>query len=414
MPQTNQNRFAVCLSLGLVVAGGVTLVAGCGGGGGTNPVSTPTPLVLATPTPTPTPSTTPTPGATPTPTPSAVPAVPLRAVINWPARSRDLNAPSSALSCVISTTTGDAFTGGPIRFAPIARTGGAAAYTQTLSVPGTIRVGATTFNIRFYANADGTGAVVGETTVNATVAADGTGLPTIAASTKIATVNVTPNLTVSYGTTAQIGFTAFDASGTALAITPGSAFFAPATGTSTALTISGDGVASSVPIGNALTVVPPSGPLDNVNVTATVDGVASSPQAVKVVVGAGALTTTASGLKYRDVVVGAGNPAASGQTATINYYGYLDTKDIGGGLSDSGSYSLFDSSFLAGRSPLQFRLGTGAVVAGFDEGTTGMRPGGIRIIVIPPGLAYGANPPQGSSIPANSALIFIIQLNSAQ
>jgi FKBP-type peptidyl-prolyl cis-trans isomerase 2 len=62
--------------------------------------------------------------------------------------------------------------------------------------------------------------------------------------------------------------------------------------------------------------------------------------------------------------------------------------------------------------PYEFRLGAGEVVAGFDEGVTGMRVGGKRQVVIPPALGYG--PQANGPIPANSVLVFTIDLVSAR
>ena len=70
----------------------------------------------------------------------------------------------------------------------------------------------------------------------------------------------------------------------------------------------------------------------------------------------------------------------------------------------------FDSS--AGRAPLGFVLGAGAVIPGWDRGVIGMRVGGLRRLVIPPDLAYG-NQSVGP-IPPNSTLVFEVELVSVQ
>jgi FKBP-type peptidyl-prolyl cis-trans isomerase FkpA len=102
-------------------------------------------------------------------------------------------------------------------------------------------------------------------------------------------------------------------------------------------------------------------------------------------------------LVVEDVTVGTGATAAAGDLVTLHYVGtFLDGR-------------VFDSS-VSRNSPFTFRLGTGAVIAGFDQGVTGMRVGGKRRLTIPPNLAYGA---QGQgSIPPNATLRFEIDLLS--
>jgi peptidylprolyl isomerase len=105
-----------------------------------------------------------------------------------------------------------------------------------------------------------------------------------------------------------------------------------------------------------------------------------------------AMTRTGTGLYIRDVAVGTGALATTSSTVTVTYAGHLPT----GRRFDSGTR--------------QFPL-TG-VVAGFREGIAGMRVGGERKLVLPPALGYGATPPQGSGIPANSVLVFDVKLVS--
>ncbi len=105
--------------------------------------------------------------------------------------------------------------------------------------------------------------------------------------------------------------------------------------------------------------------------------------------------TTASGLKYEDLKVGDGATAKSGDTATVNYTGWL---------ADG---TKFDSSIDRGQT-FDFKIGAGNVIKGWDEGVVGMKVNGIRLLVIPPDLAYGASG-QGP-IPANATLTFEVQL----
>jgi peptidylprolyl isomerase len=107
------------------------------------------------------------------------------------------------------------------------------------------------------------------------------------------------------------------------------------------------------------------------------------------------LTTTASGLKYRDLVAGTGASPAPTDYVTINYTGTLDNGTI------------FDASRQHG-GPIEFPLDQ--VIPGFTEGVGSMKVGGTRKIVIPPNLAYGSR--ANGPIPANSTLTFIVELIS--
>lgn len=100
--------------------------------------------------------------------------------------------------------------------------------------------------------------------------------------------------------------------------------------------------------------------------------------------------TSASGLIYEDLRVGDGATAKVGDTVTVNYTGWL---------SDG---TQFDSS------TFDFTIGAGNVIAGWDEGVTGMLVNGIRLLVIPPSLGYGSA--ANGQIPANSTLTFEVQL----
>lgn len=107
------------------------------------------------------------------------------------------------------------------------------------------------------------------------------------------------------------------------------------------------------------------------------------------------MTRTVSGLYYQDLLVGNGAVAASGQVVRVNYIGWL---------ADG---SMFDQS-QDGR-PLTVQLGQGRLIQGWEEGLIGMRAGGRRLLVIPPGLAYGDQSP-APSVPVNATLIFDVQL----
>lgn len=101
---------------------------------------------------------------------------------------------------------------------------------------------------------------------------------------------------------------------------------------------------------------------------------------------------------------GTGAVAMVGQRLVVDYYGYLyDT------TAADNRGQLFDTSLRAGASPFQFVLGAGQVIRGWDQGIPGMQVGGIRRLIIPPELGYGATGNQ--SIPPNATLIFEVRLN---
>jgi FKBP-type peptidyl-prolyl cis-trans isomerase len=110
--------------------------------------------------------------------------------------------------------------------------------------------------------------------------------------------------------------------------------------------------------------------------------------------------TTASGLQYQDDVFGTGTEAFPGSSVTVHYTGWL---------TDG---TKFDSSVDRG-TPYTFVLGTGSVIAGWDEGVAGMKVGGVRILTIPSDLAYGPGG-SGGTIPPNATLIFRVELLDVQ
>jgi peptidylprolyl isomerase len=104
-------------------------------------------------------------------------------------------------------------------------------------------------------------------------------------------------------------------------------------------------------------------------------------------------------LETKEIVTGTGAVAASGDAVTVNYVGVLfkDGKE-------------FDSSWKRSE-PFSFTLGEGQVIPGWDQGVAGMRVGGRRELIIPAALAYKTTARPG--IPANSALVFVVDLLSA-
>lgn len=106
-------------------------------------------------------------------------------------------------------------------------------------------------------------------------------------------------------------------------------------------------------------------------------------------------TVTPSGLRIEEVEPGSGDAAVVGDTVAVHYTGRLEDG------------TEFDSS--VGGQPLEFTLGQGRVIPGWEEGILGMRPGGQRVLTIPPELGYGAAG-AGNVIPPNATLIFDVEL----
>lgn len=130
------------------------------------------------------------------------------------------------------------------------------------------------------------------------------------------------------------------------------------------------------------------------------DGVAGEPTEVSYApelgVSLNEMTQLPSGLYYQDLGEGGGQAAAAGDRVAVHYTGWLPNGEK------------FDSSRDAGQA-FVFELGAGNVIPGWDEGVAGMRVGGRRLLVIPPGMAYGAEG-AGGVIPPNATLVFDVEL----
>lgn len=107
-----------------------------------------------------------------------------------------------------------------------------------------------------------------------------------------------------------------------------------------------------------------------------------------------AFERTRSGLYLQDVEVGDGPVARRDSRVWIHYVGWLPDGTI------------FDGSM--GGDPYHLRLGGREVIRGWNEGIVGMRRGGVRRLVVRPGLAYGSS--ARGDIPAGSTLVFHLEL----
>src|SRR5437899_2499657 len=118
--------------------------------------------------------------------------------------------------------------------------------------------------------------------------------------------------------------------------------------------------------------------------------------------GDSSLTTTASGLQYKDLEVGTGPTAKKDDLVEVHYTGTFRDGRV------------FDSSY-DGNYPFQFQIGRSGVIQGWHEGVQGMKVGGKRKLVIPSKLAYGEQgsqkrPGEPQAIPPNTDLTFEIEL----
>jgi peptidylprolyl isomerase len=102
-------------------------------------------------------------------------------------------------------------------------------------------------------------------------------------------------------------------------------------------------------------------------------------------------------LVVEDVVKGKGRAAKPGATVSVQYVGVAWSTG-----------QEFDASWNTGQ-PLNFPLGAGRVIQGWDQGVAGMRKGGRRLLVIPPLMAYGpaGQPP---AIGPNETLVFVVDM----
>lgn len=114
-----------------------------------------------------------------------------------------------------------------------------------------------------------------------------------------------------------------------------------------------------------------------------------------------AAVTTASGLKYVVVEEGTGPAPKSGDLVKVHYTGTLEDG------------TKFDSSVDRGE-PIEFVLGRGQVIPGWDEGIGLMKVGGKARLIIPPDLAYGEQGAGGGVIPPNATLRFEVELVAAE
>jgi FKBP-type peptidyl-prolyl cis-trans isomerase len=107
---------------------------------------------------------------------------------------------------------------------------------------------------------------------------------------------------------------------------------------------------------------------------------------------------TVDKLQIIDIKEGTGDVVKAGDTVTAHYTGAVAATGV-----------IFQSSHDTGQ-PIPFSLNE--VIKGWTDGVPGMKVGGTRRLIIPADQAYGANPPQGSGIPADAPLVFDIEVTA--
>jgi peptidylprolyl isomerase len=106
-------------------------------------------------------------------------------------------------------------------------------------------------------------------------------------------------------------------------------------------------------------------------------------------------------LVVQPLVIGSGAAVEAGQTIVVHYTGVL-----------WGSNKTFDSSWKRG-SPVEFQIGTGAVIAGWDEGLVGQTVGSQVLLVVPPDKGYGEAGNQSGGISGTDTLVFVVDILDA-
>ena len=109
------------------------------------------------------------------------------------------------------------------------------------------------------------------------------------------------------------------------------------------------------------------------------------------------MTKMPNGVYIKDLQVGEGEAAAANDSVQVDYTGWLPNGNQ------------FDTSKGTNREPLEFVIGKSIYLPAFETAVIGMQPGGVRQIIIPTALAYGANGNSRAGIPPNTNLIFTIE-----
>lgn len=118
----------------------------------------------------------------------------------------------------------------------------------------------------------------------------------------------------------------------------------------------------------------------------------------------GAFQAGPGGLRFKDLQLGQGQTAVTGQVATIHFIGWLDEHGQRG-------REIYNSRNRG--QPVSFVIGTDRVMQGWNAGVIGMKPGGQRLLLVPPSMAWGGRAVD-DVVPANAAMMFRIELISLE
>lgn len=113
---------------------------------------------------------------------------------------------------------------------------------------------------------------------------------------------------------------------------------------------------------------------------------------------------TPQGTLYQDLKPGMGEAAEPGDVVTMHFVGWLDAEGRKG-------KEMYNSR--REREPVSFVVGTDRVMQGWSDGVIGMRPGGKRLLMLPPALGYGSKGVEGV-VPQDARLIFVIDVMSIE
>ncbi len=121
------------------------------------------------------------------------------------------------------------------------------------------------------------------------------------------------------------------------------------------------------------------------------------------------MTLTPTGLYYQDLVVGEGLRVGVSEGAQFSYQGWLhDGTDIETGVYPTGPFS--PGAIQGADGEWYYLVGSGNTLSGWDLGLDGMRPGGIRKVIIPPHLGFGAAGSPDGRVPGNAVMVYVLEV----